>query len=224
MFRHVLFAIAILAGMAGSVQADVGVPSIGPPDFAKSSPAANASFGLSLAAMLICGGYWVIRNPRAGLASLCLARGLSCCCWGFSVWPFGYLLSVPSFSGAGRFLCSGASRATGFFRAGCPLLASICYSCFCRWAERWRRSFPWTSSPGPTPVPSADGNDNSKWRHTTGRPGKNRLLPSWVRARLVCWQVLRGRAHLSRLRQSSLEHSKCALSGATIWRKSPIEI
>jgi hypothetical protein len=112
MRRQVFFAAAMVLFVASTVRADVGLPSLGSPDFANSSSATSASFGLSLAAMLIFGGYWLIRNPWAGLVSFCLGAGMvsfligaGLCCLGvFDGLDLAFLMGSALFVGAGACL------------------------------------------------------------------------------------------------------------------------
>ena len=92
--RCVLLAAATLLIVSNSVHADAGFPSLGTPDFEKSSTAGNAFFGLSLAAMFIFFSYWVIRNPQAGLAAINILGGIGFCLFGLISLPIR-LISLP---------------------------------------------------------------------------------------------------------------------------------
>jgi hypothetical protein len=105
MSRHVLFAALALLVMTSSVLADAGPPPLGRPDFERSSSAATALLGVSLAAMLSFRGYWVIRNPWAGLASFFLGAGIVALLLGVLCLLVQYFLLVsPLFFGGGALL------------------------------------------------------------------------------------------------------------------------
>jgi hypothetical protein len=115
MRRHVLFTAAVLLLGASTVLADIG-PSFGTPNFSRTSPGGNAFFALSLAAMLIFGGYWVIRNPWAGLVTFCLGGGIVLVLMGvlclllFAIGGEFFLCVSPFFLGGGAFLAYWGGR------------------------------------------------------------------------------------------------------------------
>ncbi len=65
MRRYLLAALALLM-WTGTLHADVG-PKIPSADFQNSAPWSTAMAGIGLAALVIFGGFWFIRNPQLGL-------------------------------------------------------------------------------------------------------------------------------------------------------------
>jgi len=115
MTRHLfLLAAATLLLVTNLAHADVGFPSLGSPDFERSAPADNAFFGLSLATMLIFGGYWIIRG---GLAWFCVIGGIFFFLLGLLCLLVFLPIGTPIFSGGGALMAYWGVRKNVLTRA-----------------------------------------------------------------------------------------------------------
>src|SRR5262249_4656426 len=92
---------AVLAVLltANAVRAHVGFGGFGSPDFENSPPLVNVMAGLGLAATVVFGGAWVLRNPRAGLGLISLLLGVAVGLAAllallFNLWVFVLLLAL----------------------------------------------------------------------------------------------------------------------------------